>query len=356
MRYAINGLFLSQKLTGIQRFSIEIIKELDKIAKPNEFVIVAPNREYDEPKLQNIEIIKIGKRDGLYWEQIELGKYLRRHKELVNINLCNDKPLFTYPGITVLHDVICRVNPDYFPNIRNKLSRLWHILQYRYITNVDRTIVTVSNYSKTDIEKYYPAAVGKIKVIYNGWQHIDGCNNEKNNKAFSTTMFQKYPFIANQDYYFSMATLSRNKNGKWIFNVARKNQSETFVMAGARTIKEKLDVPENVHLLGYVSDDEAKWLIRHCKAFLFPSLYEGFGIPPLEALALGAKVIISNQTSLPEIYGDCAYYINPLDYNVNLDELMREPVGDCQAILDKYSWKKSAEEIRKIIEESMNGK
>ena len=73
----------------------------------------------------------------------------------------------------------------------------------------------------------------------------------------------------------------------------------------------KLKELPNVKLLGYVSDGQVKWLMQNCKAFIFPSYYEGFGIPPLEALSVGAKIVVGNAASLPEIYKKSAYYIDP---------------------------------------------
>ena len=102
---------------------------------------------------------------------------------------------------------------------------------------------------------------------------------------------------------------------------------------------------------GYASDQLAKTLMKFCKAFIFPSYYEGFGIPPLEALSLGAKVIVSNTASLPEIFGNSAYYISPDNADIDLNELISKPVADADEVLSKYSWEKSAKQLLDILKE-----
>jgi glycosyltransferase involved in cell wall biosynthesis len=110
-----------------------------------------------------------------------------------------------------------------------------------------------------------------------------------------------------------------------------------------------MERPENVHLLGFISDEDACALIKNCRAFLFPSLYEGFGLPPLEALALGAQVISSNTTSLPEVLGDAVHYVDPYDFDVEITGLLKETVGQAQDTLNKYSWNRSSIHIYRLL-------
>lgn len=91
------------------------------------------------------------------------------------------------------------------------------------------------------------------------------------------------------------------------------------------------------------------FFMKKCKAFVFPSIYEGFGIPPLEALYFGSKVICSDRSCLPEIYKNYVIYINPYNYNINLDELVDMKVEDAKNLLKLYSWDRSAEIILDII-------
>ena len=129
---------------------------------------------------------------------------------------------------------------------------------------------------------------------------------------------------------------------------SKKNPNEVFAVAG-NIVSYGDDYKDrnlkNVELLGFVSDEEVKALMKNCKAFIFPSKFEGFGIPPLEALSVGAKIIVSNASCLPEIYGNAAVYIDPYDTNVNLNELLSKTTSGEKEVLEKYSFKHSAEKI-----------
>ena len=101
---------------------------------------------------------------------------------------------------------------------------------------------------------------------------------------------------------------------------------------------------EKVVLYVGLTDEENKALMQNCKAFLFPSRYEGFGIPPLEAAACGADICISSASCLPEIFGDCAHYFDPDDVQVDLAALCMEPAAPAEKLLEKYSWDRSAKQ------------
>ena len=120
-----------------------------------------------------------------------------------------------------------------------------------------------------------------------------------------------------------------------------------FVVAGGKDLRAFGDDTEakdthNVFYPGYVSDAENAALMKHCKLFLHPAVFEGFGIPPLEALALGAPIALANATCLPELYGDTARYFDPYDYDTDLDKLAAQPVAAPDEVLQKYSWDKTA--------------
>jgi glycosyltransferase involved in cell wall biosynthesis len=94
-------------------------------------------------------------------------------------------------------------------------------------------------------------------------------------------------------------------------------------------------IPSNVIFLGYLDDEKVKALMERCRAFILPSYYEGFGLTPLEALSCGSQIIISNAASLPEIYGKTAHYIDPYSINIDLEQLLKEPVESPDKIIKK---------------------
>ena len=187
-----------------------------------------------------------------------------------------------------------------------------------------------------------------IKIIYNGWEHYKTVQADK-------SVFKSYPQLEDKKYYFTLGSLSRRKNLKWVAEYAEKHQEDTFVISGKSIAT--LVTPEltelqhlgNVILPGYLSDGQVKALMEHCKAFVFPSYYEGFGIPPLEALSCGARIIISDAASLPELYQDCAHYINPDSTAVSLDTLLNEKVSSPKKLLKLYSYDKAAAALKDAI-------
>lgn len=341
--YIINGKFMSDRMQGIVRYGREMLNSLDTFLEGEENIrmkLAIPLRTTEVPQYDNIEVIRLGNREGILWEQLDLGRYIRKNRDCILINFCNVTPFFIRPGITTVHDIMYKTFPDNYTSIRNKISRLWHCLQYKYIFSHEKLILTVSNFSKKEIEKNYPKAKGKVHVIPNGWQHVL-------NYSESNDWKEKYPFLKAKEYYFSLATLAPNKNVRWTIEVAKRNPESLFAIGGKVYGSQYEKLPDNLHLLGFVSDADSCSLIKNCKAFLYPSIYEGFGIPPLEALALGAVVASSNATSLPEVLGNSAYYFDPKNYDINLNDIFK--ASRDKRALEKYGWDKSARKFIKAI-------
>mgnify|MGYP004463492307 CR=1 FL=1 len=344
--YIIDGLFLTQKITGIQRYAYEITMELDKIVPKNVLEILIPENFEDIPDLKNIKAVKYGKNHGMLWQQIDFAHYARMHKKQC-ICFTNILPLLYPHGIIAIHDVSYKANPQFFASKRDRISALWHRLNYWCAAHSSMKIITVSEFSKSEIIKYYGVEPERITVVYNAWQHMNRV------KAAADT-FERYPQLEKGSYYFSMSTLAANKNFKWILYAAKNNPNEQFAIAGGGKLKGAAEAEgfvnlPNVSFLGYVSDEDAKTLMANCKAFLFPTLYEGFGIPPLEAIACGApRIIVSDTPCMHEIYGEYANYINPLDCE-NTELTDDELEINSEGLLGKYNWTKSAKKLEKEI-------
>lgn len=339
----INGRFMENRMQGLVRYARELLSAMDPlIDDTTKVTLLVPPTAHDVPEYSNIQVVSAGSRGGIAWEQTTLRKYVRQHRDSLCLSLCNITPLFVQPGITAILDIMYKVNPSHYTTLRNRMSRLWHCLQYSYITGHEKKIITISDFCKNEIERVYPRAKGKITVIPCAWQHVLGFKE-------STDWQDRYPFLEEKRFFFSLATLSKNKNGRWIIETAKNNPDEIFAIAGKHYETEYTEIPDNVHMLGYISDEDACALMKHCKAFIFPSLYEGFGLPPIEALALGADVISSDTTSLPEVLADSVHYIDPRDTDVDLGALMSEETGDREHALGQFSWERSAAKLLETI-------
>lgn len=341
-KIVINGRFLSQKITGVQRFAHEIIRELDKMANDYSFYIkiIAPqNIIYELEYLINIKLIKRGLFKGHLWEQLELPFFVS--KDEILISLCNTSPILR-PHIITIHDIQAKVFPNFFSK---KFSVWYNFLNYWNLKN-SKKIITVSNFSKQEIIENYNISQDKISVIYNGWQHI-------NRIDINEGILSKYK-LEKKKYFFAVGSLNPNKNFEFIVEISKQVPFEQFVIAG--NINDEIfketnisqEVFKNVLYLGFISDVELKSLYTFSKALIYPSFYEGFGIPPLEALACGTDIIISNTSSLPEVFGKSATYIDPYNHNTfsGVENVLE---ANKKKTLATYSWKISAEKLLEII-------
>ena len=342
--YAVDGAFFAQRVSGIQRYSIELLAELDNILSPGELEIVV-SQGVKTPEYHNIRVVPWGSRSGMLWEQMDYPRYLRQ-KGRKGLCTCNVMPLFGFSGMVVVHDVCYRARPDFYTDARGRLSAAWHRLQYRMIAKKAEHIITVSRFSRSELQRYYGVDPSRVTVIPNAWQHMQRTQPDPN-------AFDKWPELHPGEYYFSMSNLLKNKNFPWVLTAAREKPEAMIAIAGGGNLAKAAgemgleDLP-NVRYLGYVSDGEAKTLMANCKAFLFPTLYEGFGIPPLEAIACGApRVLVSDTPCMREVYGSHADYIDLNTNPGNVDEVT--PGHNAAGVLARYSWEKSARLLAELL-------
>ena len=336
----INGDFLCRNLTGIERFAFETCKHLDNLIGNDKIGIYIPKNAKTFPVYKNIKVIISKKECKVFplWEHFEFGKFVKKNKH-IPLDFSNVTPLGT-KGIVFIHDIYAKLYPQDFSRFRDKLINKYMCLMYRYATKHAKLLLTVSEFSQNQISRTYKIPKEKIYVVPNGWDHFEAIQPDD-------SIIKNHPKLQD-DFYFTLGSLSLRKNLKWVAEYAQKNPNEKFAISGkmlSGLVPKELEILkslDNVILLGYVSDEQVKSLMQKCKAFVFPSYYEGFGIPPLEALSCGTKIIVSNAASLPEIYENTAYYINPDDTNIDLKLLLTKEVETSHKILQKYKYKNSA--------------
>lgn len=341
-QFCINGRFCSQRITGVQRYAFEIIRELDKIVPANFLELVVAKDAINIPACKNITVTRLGGDAGVFWEQVVFPHYVKKQKK-IPLNFCGVSSL-ALSGYSFIHDIKYIRHPEFF----SWFARYWYRFAFNRVVHRAKHIFTVSEFSKKEIVDYYKIPEQNITVANSSWQHIDRI--EEDGKAL-----EKYHLTSGK-YYFAMSSLEPNKNFKWIANTAASNTNDVFVIAGAINNKvfsqtNGFIIPNNLQLIGYVSDEEAKTLMHNCKAFIFPSFYEGFGLPPLEALASGCeKIVLSDILVHHEIYSELASYINPNQITTMITKLISQENKDgAQTVLDRYSWQKSAQIVLNVL-------
>ncbi|MCC9135132.1 glycosyltransferase family 4 protein [Pontibacter silvestris] len=345
----VNARFLTQPVTGVQRFAIEISLHLKRLL-PN-VVFVSPQEVLNKDIAKILEVVKIGKVTGHAWEQAELPLYLRKQGSPLLINLCNTAPLLYKNKVVCIHDLAFLVNPQWFSRM---FSQLYKVLIPRVVKS-SRKILTVSEFSKGSIKSILHVPDSDIEVIYN---------------AVSENIFNSLEKKINNygDYILAVGSLDPRKNLKRLilaFNSCKLKETKLVIVGAASKVfkDEELQqlVQENrsIILTGYLTDEELKNAYQHAKIFIYPSLFEGFGLPPLEAMHCGCATVVSNTTSLPEVCADASLYVNPnsVEELANRMSLLIENESLRSSLIMKgferskhFSWEKSSKRLVQVIE------
>jgi glycosyltransferase involved in cell wall biosynthesis len=210
---------------------------------------------------------------------------------------------FSKPGVKLLtiHDLNF-LHVGGHKRVARRLSRL------RKKIRASHQLSTISNFVRDEIMDVFTVDPDKISVIYNGVEF----NHDNESK----------PAFKANNFLFSIGQVVEKKNVHTLVDMMKHLPQHDLVIAGqndsayARGIADSIrqsGLEQRVHLVGAVTEEEKNWLFRHCDAFVFPSLAEGFGLPPIEAMSFAKPVILSTATSLPEVGGQCAYYWDNFD-------------------------------------------
>jgi glycosyltransferase involved in cell wall biosynthesis len=263
--------------------------------------------------------------------------------------------------IVTVYDLVPFIYPKLHPN-----QTLWsYRLFFKKILNKSDMIITISQNSKKDLMRLFKINENKIKVIQLAVsEEFRILDDEQKKSAKQNNPLGKFILF--------VGTLEPRKNIPGLlrafYQLKKKGFEHKLVIVGKkgwkyedifRTIK-KLNLKKEVIFLGYVPQEEIINLYNAADLFVFPSLYEGFGLPPLEAMACGCPVVVSNTSSMPEVCGNAALYVNP--YNVpEIAQAMERVLTDTKLKKDmikkglkqakKFSWEKNARETLEVYEE-----
>jgi len=311
-------------------------------------------RKYYFPK--NVLIINMKSKVYSIKEQIELALKIPKcdifWSPHYNVPVL---PIRAKKRMVTIHDVYHLA----FQHTLSLSQKLYAKLMINQAVKISDIVLTVSEFSKQEIVKYTKTSKD-IEVIYNG---------------IEPQWYKKQPLsLSERDSYIlyvgnvkphknlvrALKAFSLLKDNNLKFKIVGKKNN--FITGDKEVEKIAQKLGNKVEFTGYISDNELKELYRKAKLFLFPSLYEGFGLPPLEAMACGTPVIVSNVASLPEVCGDAAYYINPYDINdiargietvLKDEELKKELIQKGLKRVRLFSWEKSAKKLIEVIEEVM---
>jgi glycosyltransferase involved in cell wall biosynthesis len=353
----INGRFLGQRVTGVQRYARETLHALDELLGSGagaglRWTVLVP-RGTPAPALRHLAVEPLGRLQGHLWEQLELA-WRARTGLLFSFGFTG--PWLTRRQIITVHDAAVVRWPLTF----NRVFRHGYRWLVRHITARAPRTMTVSQFSAAEAVACFDTPAERVRITSEGWQHLLRTDADE-------TLLDRHG-LRDRPYALAVSSPTPNKNFAAIERAleALGDHAPCCVVAGAAdaTVFRAAGASGSaLTRVGYVTDSQLKALYRHATCFVFPSFYEGFGIPPLEAMACGCPVIASTAPALREVCGDAALYFDParpdelaaqlrtLFADADLRERLR--AAGVQR-LAHYSWQAAAElnlaAIREVVQ------
>jgi glycosyltransferase involved in cell wall biosynthesis len=347
----INGRFLTQHASGVQRFARELVKALDsELAQgrgghiAEHWQLLVPPGATAVPALRCVHVRQVGHLGGHLWDQ--LLRWHCGHDDLL-VNLANGGPVLRGHSLSVIHDAAVYRTPFNF----TRGYRSFHQLLGWLLARRSR-IATVSHFSRQELSEVLGISPSRIAVVPNGSEHLRGVEPD-------ASVMQELR-LQPQRFFLFIGSPVPNKNlGTAIAAFARLGEPDVcFVIVGAVDGavfgRDKPQLPPGVVMAGRLSDAQVAALLQEARALVFPSLYEGFGIPPLEAMLQRCPVIASDIPAVREVCGDAVLYFDPGSPDA-LCRRMRQALADpaeLQALADRgeervrlFSWQRSAQRL-----------
>lgn len=350
MTIYINGRFLTQPMTGVERYAYNICKAMARLHQP--FTLLCPkepvHQDYD---VSDLNIVHYGIGNSHFWEQCVLPFFFIGKKNYLVLSFTGLGSILIRHKVMTVHDLSFLKNPSWYSR-----AYYWY---YKFMTplavKTSQHILTVSEFSKSEILDFYPfLKPERISVVYNA---IDVNLFRPLTSAISHQ--PSSPFV------LCVSSLDPRKNFARLIEACQGLTGAKLYIVGKynRVFSQNMDLDttsDHIQFLGRVSDEELVRLYNEAACFVFPSLYEGFGLPPLEAMACGCPVLVSDIPVEREVCGDAALYFNPLEPSEIL-RIITQYLNDTDVIKEKmrqkgfenvtrFSWEKSAKVLMKIIE------
>jgi len=314
----LNGKFTAQRTTGVQRVAEHLIRELDNnLGSPSVAWILLCPIGAKVPALRRIQVRYVGI-PGLplhLWEQLILPLAALRG---LLVNLAGAAPFFAREQVCMLHDAAVFDQPQAY----TRGFGLWYRFLFRHLARSARSLLTVSTFSRQRLIVRLGVASSRVGVIPNGGDHLDAVTPDD-------TVIAEHG-LSGKAFLLAVGSANRNKNLGALVEAYRRLDSDPtrrLVIAGGSDkgvfAHSVVGDPDDVIRVGPVNDAQLKSLYRHAVALVFPSLYEGFGLPPLESMACGCPVAAARAAAIPEICGDAALYFDPHSIDAITDAMRR---------------------------------
>lgn len=375
MRIGIDARFYGPQTKGLGRYCEKLVQYLQVLDQQNEYIIFLRKENWGEftPENKNFSKVLADFRWYSLAEQFKMPSLLRQQKlDLMHFPHFN-VPLF-YRGkfVVTIHDLILTHFPTQRASTLSPFLYWFKHLAYRAVIRraIKKAvkIITISEYSKKQIVENFRINPAKIAVTYEATSDFKPTPAKIKESEFLLKYRLKFPYLLYVGNAYPHKNLERlisvfknlTREKKLDLNLVFVGKLDYFY-ARLQNLAKQLKLIDKVFFLGYVEDEELKFLYQKARLYVFPSLAEGFGLPPLEAMTQGLPVISSNASCLPEILGEAAYYFYP-DQDKSLaeailrmieDENLRKSFivkGEAQA--KKYSWPALAQKTLELYQTS----
>lgn len=336
-RIGIDARFFGTSAKGLGRYTQRLIEHLELIDQEHEFVIFLRKENWDAyvPSQGRFRKVLADYRWYSVEEQMRFPRILAREKcTLVHFPHFNVPVRFTGHFVVTIHDLILTHYPTQKASTLGPLRYFIKQLGYRYVirraVNKADRIITVSDFTRNDLVKHF--ALGdsrRITVITEGVDRRQQETPDSRKKEVLSRLRLVSPYLLYVGNMYPHKNLERYLEafvavvqGTPDLTLALVGKDDYFVLRLKNHVRH-LGLENNVRFLGYVDDSDLSTLYQCAEAFVFPSLYEGFGLPPLEAMAYGTPVIASKVSSIPEVLGDAAEYFDPTDIHDMMEATRR---------------------------------
>lgn len=355
---------------GIGRYSFELSRELYFLMKDDIKIIIREEdlKDYGFVNSKSLLIFKGVKnsRDRNLFEQIYMPKIIReKFRDSIVHYPDSIAPIFLNSKkiVITVHDLA-------FKSVSNSFTKktiIWKNLMTNISIKKSNSIISITNFSKKELCKYYKNVDQKITVVHNGFNKLSDIKIIFENISYNVKK------LIEKKYVLTVSTISPRKNIDTLiraFEIIKNKYEINLLIVGSNgwlyeniyKLVSEFGLEERVLFVGKVNEDELKYLYKNASVFVYPSLYEGFGLPPLEAMSYGIKTIVSNVECFREVLGNECTYFDPKDYrglSGILDKFFENYIDiktyNYENILNKYSWRKCAKETVVVYDKILKG-